>query len=265
MRVEKIKLTLVLIILIMVTLSPLSSGQEREIYVGDIINLRIATDIAPSKIKEKFSVVEIVDFKETAEAYQLQVRSFEAGEKVIKLGDKEIRLVVESTLDKYPERQQVFEGNLGVKEADFRFSWTYLFYLIGLIVLCGVFYYLWQLWKSKSQTPRTAYQKFEELLAQIDGQEGYFVALTYALKRYLEEQFNCRIIGKTSSEIIAEIEDISALKEHLAALEDWLQQVDYYKYTTAEAKIDEEDKLVAELQEIVDEIEAQVPDDKRDS
>ncbi|MFO7819112.1 MAG: hypothetical protein R6V17_02640 [Halanaerobacter sp.] len=264
MRVKKIKLTLVLIILIMVMISPLSNAQERKIYVGDLINLEITTDMAADKVKEKFSAVERVEFKEDAGVYQLKIRSFEPGEKVIELGDKEISLVVESTLEKYSEREEVFKGDLSVKEAEFEFNWTYLFYLIGLIVLSLIVYYLWKLWKSRSWTSKTAYQKFEELFTEAEQREDYLVALTYALKRYLEERFNCQIIGKTSAEIIEEVEDISALQEHLAALEDWLQQVDYYKYTKAEADTDGQYELAAALQEIVDEIEAEAPDDKRD-
>ena len=265
MRVNKILLIGLLCLLLLGTMSGLSQAEQRDIYIGDLIKLQIAGDVAPEQIKEKFSEFEIVDLENQEEGYQLTVRTFAPGEKVVQLEDKKIKIEVKSTLDKYKERQKVFAGDLKVQEPDFKWQWSYLLYVLGALVIIIASYYIWQWWKNRAQEEVTPYQFFQQRVTAAAEAEDYFVALTYALKRYLEQTFNFRIIGKTSTEIIAEVEDISALEEHLAALEDWLQQVDYYKYTTAEADGEEQEKLAAELKKIVGEIEEQTADNNRDA
>ena len=265
MKINKILVIGFLCLLMLGTVSGLSQAEQRDIYIGDLIKLQVAGNVAPEQIKEKFSEFEIVDLEQQEDGYQLTVRTFEAGEKVVQLGNKKIKIEVKSTLDKYKQRQKVFAGDLKVQEPDFKWQWSYLLYVLGVVVVAIVGYYIWQWWKSKSQAEIAPYQAFQQRISRAEDAEEYFVALTYALKRYLEQTFNCRIIGKTSAEIIDEVEDISALEEYLEALKNWLQQVDYYKYTTAEADTEEQKELATKLKKIVDKIEEQVTNNKHDS
>jgi len=265
MRKNKIILVGLLFLVLLGTISGLGQAKQRDIYVGDLIELQISGNVAPEQIKEEFSAFEIVDFQQQEDSYQLTVRTFEPGKKVVELGTKKINIEVKSTLDEHKERQKVFAGSLEVKGAPFKWQWKYLIYVIGIIVVGFTSYYIWQWWRTSFKEELSPYQAFKQRLSEAEEATDYFVGLTYALKRYLEATFNRQIIGKTSAEIIAEVEDISVLNDQLAQIEDWLEQVDYYKYTGVEANREEKDKLEAELIELVNQIEEQEEDDSPDS
>ena len=61
--------------------------------------------------------------------------------------------------------------------------------------------------------------------------DNYFVGLTYCFKEYLENMFQCRIIGKTSTEIIDEITGIHPLDTVLSDIRAWLTECDRMKFT----------------------------------
>jgi uncharacterized tellurite resistance protein B-like protein len=88
-----------------------------------------------------------------------------------------------------------------------------------------------------------------------NSEKDFFVSLTFAFKKYIEKAFGCKILGKTSSEIMEEIEDISQLHAFLNRIENWLQTADYYKFTTNIATSEKREQQLQKLNEIIKEID----------
>ena len=122
----KSKLTLFLFIWFL--LMPLSHvlAEERNIYVGDLIELKVTTQaFSQEELREKFSDFEIVSLENKPDGYLLTLRTFETGEKIVHLGDKEIIIHVQSTLDLY-DRTGVFEGSTDVQKPGGSPDWRIL-------------------------------------------------------------------------------------------------------------------------------------------
>jgi len=84
--------------------------ETRNIYVGDIITLNVtAKGISAEQLKEEFQNFEIVEFQNKSGEFLLSIRTFESGEHRIPLGDKEIEIIVGSTLNDI-QREGIFEG-----------------------------------------------------------------------------------------------------------------------------------------------------------
>lgn len=100
MKKSKISLLLIILSLFFVISSSSILAEERNIYVGDLIELKIqGEDLTLDELKDKFKDFEIVNVSDISNGYLLTIRSFEPGEKTIQLGDKEIKIVVKSILN----------------------------------------------------------------------------------------------------------------------------------------------------------------------
>lgn len=256
MRKSKISLLLIILSLFFVISSSSILAEGRNIYVGDLIELKVqAEDLTLDELKDKFKDFEIVNVSDISNGYLLTLRSFEPGEKIVKLGDKEIKIVVKSTLNEI-ERKEVYEGDLNPQKAGFHLQWKYaLFALVGIFLLTGGAN-LWLFLRKKKTSSLEPYQRFIKALSDLSlEQDDYLVRLTICFKEYLEATYKFRIRGKTSTEIIYEISHVSNLCEKLPAIKSWLQENDYYKFSGTNAPLAKKMELTGNLQELVTSIE----------
>lgn len=214
------------------TESPETASGSRNIYVGDIITLKITSrDFSPDDLREKFKAFEIVEIKDEPDGYVLSLRTFETGEKKILLGDKEISINVQSTLDDI-QREGIFEGAATVMESGFPFHWRILFYVAaGIFILSGCIVLVRAFLKRKIKA-LSPYRMFLMRSSSLSAEdESYFVDLTFYFKEYIESLYKCRIIGKTSVEIVKELNRLQALDTMLPEIQKWLTECDRFKFT----------------------------------
>lgn len=244
------------VFIIILLLSGLVTAEERNIYVGDLLTLKVFNDsYTMEDLHKKFGDFEIVDSKELDTGYELTLRTFEPGEYSIILGNKKIEIVVSSTLEDI-DRDSIFSGDLSPLQSSYSSIWFYLFYGFIVILAIIVITLIWQFIKNKKKEDETPYQQFIRGLTVIEfTEDNYFVELTFVFKEYLEKTFDCQIRGKTSGEIIDEIKDIPELAIRFGEIREWLRLADYYKYTEAVATTEIKEKQQASLKELTAEIE----------
>lgn len=226
----KIWITVFIIILF---ISSLLRAEERNIYVGDLITLNISSSVHTiGDLGEKFSEFEIVDIKELKDSYQLTLRTFETGKHSIILGDKEIEIMVNSTLEDL-ERDSIFSGDLSPLNSSYSFIWGFIFYGLTILLLIILVILVRNYLKTKRVKNEHPYQRFLQKIRDVKKADDYFVYLTYIFKEYLEDTFACQIRGKTSEEIMSELKRLPGLTDKLTSISQWLRQADYFKYTEA--------------------------------
>lgn len=256
MKKSKISLLLIMLSLFFVISSSSILAEVRNIYVGDLIELKIqGEDLTLDELKDKFKDFEIVNVSDISNGYLLTIRSFEPGEKIIMLGDKEIKIVVKSILNEI-EREEVYEGDLNPQEAGFYLQWKYVLFALFGIFLITIGANLWLFFRKKKAASLKPYQRFIKELSDLSlEQNDYLVRLTICFKEYLESTYKFHIRGKTSTEIINEISHIPNLCEKLPAIKSWLQENDYYKFSGTNAPLPKKMELTGNLQELVGSIE----------
>jgi len=264
MNTKKIICSLLILILFLILLivAPIRVFAEtRNIYVGDIIALQIEnSEFSSEELTEKFKDFEIVEIKEKSGGYSVSVRTFDVGERKIFLGNKEVIINVQSTLDDI-DREDIFEGGERITEPGFSFHWRILFYIsAGIFVLSGGFVLLKILIniikrKIKIQTPRQLFLSRSGSLSSEN--DNYLVDLTYYFKEYLESLYQCRIIGKTSAEIINELKDMQNLETMLAEIQEWLTECDRLKFTGVHISSEEKQGHYKNLIDLVEKIDTQ--------
>jgi hypothetical protein len=205
-----------------------------------------------------------VEFKEISGGYALSLRTFETGEYTVPLGDKEIVISVGSTLLDI-SRNDVFEGDTRVMAAGFPFYWRALFYIaLGVFVLCGG-YILAKTVQKKRKKPLSPHQLFLQRCGSLaSADDNYFVYLTFYFKEYLGSLYQCRIIGKTSAEIMHELQDIQPLGAMLPSIGKWLKECDRLKFTGIEVADEQKLAHYQKLLELADSIEVQRTDTKEE-
>jgi hypothetical protein len=203
----------------------------RNLYVGDLITLEIAGEgLSAEEIREAFRDFEIVELKEGPARTLITIRTFEPGEYSVPLRNQEIVVTVRSTLEDI-QREDVFEGGTRVVEPGLAFPWRMLFYIAaGIFVLSGGVMLFRMVLKRKTirQTP---YQRFLRNCGALAAEsDRYFVDLTLHFKTYLENLYPCRLMGKSSAEILDELRSIPALDPMLPEIGEWLAQCDRFKF-----------------------------------
>jgi hypothetical protein len=230
--------------------------ETRNIYVGDIITLEIsAQKLSEEELRQKLQDYEIVDIKNNESGYLVSIRTFNTGERKILIGDKEIVISVVSTLDDI-SRDDIFEGDKNVAKSGFPFFWCVQFYIAaGIFALSGGFI-LMKVINKKISKPESPYQTFRRranaLFAEDD---NYFVDLTYYFKKYLESLYKRRIIGKTSTEIVSELKDISVLETRMPDIGEWLTKCDMWKFSGVMASTDDKRSHYERLLSLAEKIE----------
>ncbi|WP_010246550.1 hypothetical protein [Acetivibrio cellulolyticus] len=256
MKKSKISLLLLILSLFFVFSSVCISAEERSIYVGDLIQLKIESqNLTLDEITDKFKDFEIVNVSDITNGYLLTLRSFETGEKTVQIGDKEIKIVIKSTLSEI-ERKEVYEGNLNPQGTGFYLQWKYiLFALIGIFLLTGGLN-IWLFLKKRKDSSLKPHQRFINSISDLSiDQDDYLVKLTVCFKEYIEATYSFHIKGKTSTEIINEISRMPGLNEKIPEIKSWLQESDYYKFSGTAVPMAKKLELMGNLQELVGRIE----------
>ena len=238
---------------------PDASDDGRNIYVGDIISLKIASfAYSADELALIFQGFEIIDMKDEPDGYLLSLRTFTVGERKILLGNKEIIINVSSTLNDI-ERDSIFQGDTWVIKPGFSFYWRIMFYIAaGCCAISGGFV-LAKAIRKRKENALSPLQLFMKRCAALspddDFYDGYFVDLTFYFKKYLEARYQCRIIGKTSAEIIDELQDIQEIKPFLLETQDWLTECDRLKFSGVEVSAEKKKEHCALLLNLVERID----------
>ena len=206
-------------------------AETRNIYIGDIITLSISGDFSAEALRGLFWPFEIVEITDAADGPLVSIRTFEIGEHIIRIGNKDIVITVESTLNDI-QRDAVFEGGAGVLEPGFLFHWRVVFYIAACVFFlsCAIACFnILKKKKTKEPTPLQTFLQRSGALAATD--ESYFVNLTLYFKEYLERLYQFRIIGKTSTEIINELRNALIPADILPEIQEWLIECDRLKFT----------------------------------
>ena len=233
---------------------------SRSIYAGDIITLEIASDninISADELRQKFGDFEVVELTETRNGFRISLRTFETGEYSIIIGNKEIVISVASALDEI-ERDDIFEGGLQVSEPGLIIPWKIILYAIAAIFVLSCGCYIWIKVFGKNAKKSNPYQVFlrrAEALEPAD--EGFLAYLTIAFKKYLESRRQCRIAGKTSGEIINELETFPLPEITSSRIGHWLTECDRLKYSGIYASTDIKLEHYKKLLDLAEDIELQ--------
>jgi hypothetical protein len=253
---KKAKFFLIVFISLFFIPSVGTAENERNIYIGDLIELKITSQtITEDELREKFKEFDIVDIKNDGENYIITIRSFEPGEKLVKIGNKEIVIDIKSTLDEI-ENESIFEGSLEPKEGN-KFNITryaaFIFPSVFLVSGIGLLIISIQRKKAASLTP---YQLFIKNVKGVSLNDTmYLVKLTESFKKYIEDVYSYSIRGKTSSEIIGEIKNIKEVNPILKNLEEWLYECDIFKFSGKTPSHEDKKRLLESLIDIVGKIE----------
>lgn len=245
------------IISLLVLISSVSiCAEERNIYVGDLINIKVDTLLYDEEdLRDKFKDFDIVKIKDTEKGYILTLRSFETGKKIVQLDNKEIEIDVKSTLDEI-DRDEPYEGELNTESKGFSFNYSYVFYFLLIIFLVAVSITLIKFIKKRKKISLNIYQCFKN---EIDGisldDHDCFVKMTLSLKNYLQSKYKCSIRGKTCDEIMSEISSITILSDSLPDIKSWLKISDYYKFSGVVVTMAQKQELLNKLIALVEKIE----------
>jgi len=252
---RKISVSAVILSLFLLFASGLVLAEERSIFVGDIIEIKIITsDFDSDKIREKFKDFEIVSLVEEDYGYRVSIRTFETGEKKILLGDKEIIINVKSTLEEI-EREGIFEGSLNPEKPRFNIEWRYIFYLLLIISFLSGGITLWGYINNRRKSSISPYGRFLTQAEDIsENDNSYFVRLTLCFKEFLESICSCRIRGKTTSEIVNEINGIPTLQAYIPDIKEWMEESDSIKFSGTVVSNERKEALYKNLKELVTKI-----------
>ena len=231
---------------------------DRNIYVGDIITLEVMSDaFSAEDLMGKFSEFEVLDIEESSGGYKISLRTFQSGKYVVFLGNKEVVINVASTLDDI-SRNDVFEGGTQVIKPGFSFHWRILLYIsAGIFALSGSFVLLRLILKKKTKS-LDPYELFiQRSGALVVESDDYFVDLTRFFKEYIESMYQCRIIGKTSAEIVYELKGIQPLESMLSSIGEWLVVCDTLKFSGIKATNDNKQEHCGKLLDLAMRIDTQ--------
>ncbi|AUG58726.1 hypothetical protein [Acetivibrio saccincola] len=233
-----------------------NAESERNIYIGDLIELKITSGtITEDELREKFEEFDIVDIKSDGESYIITIRSFEPGEKIVKVGNKEIVIDIKSTLDEI-DNEGIFEGSFEPKTGGkFNIAGYAAFLFPCVFFLCGIMLLVTFI-KRKKAASLIPYQLFVKNTGALSPNDAaYLVKLTECFKKYIEDVYSYSIRGKTSSEIIGEIKNIKEIDPFIKNLKEWLYECDIFKFSGKTPAPEDKKRLFESLMGIVGKIE----------
>lgn len=252
--------TITFFLLLMIVLLPIdtrAAASERNIYVGDIIELKISSqELTEEALREKFKDFEIVSLAEEHGYFLIKLRTFETGEKRVVLGDKEVVIVVRSTLEEI-QSDGAMEGDLRPEAPAAGVPWLYIFLaLLAAFAVTGALCLKARFYK-ESKARLTPYQRFLTQSESVSIEDSeYFVKQTCYFKEYIEAVYQCKIKGMTSSEILITIDKLPRMQNIKQELGSWLSECDFFKFTGTAALEERKKEMQRKLAELVGRIEA---------
>jgi hypothetical protein len=123
-------------------------------------------------------------------------------------------------------------------------AWAWLWWTLGLLVLAALAFWAWRYWRKQQTHPIAspvnpphvrAKQKLAEALAWIHDPKPFCIAVSDAIRTYLEERFKYRAPERTTEEFLLELTSATALyPDQKQSLGDFLQSCDLVKFARYE-------------------------------
>lgn len=229
------------------------NGEERPIYIGDIIELNISSEThSVSDIELAFEDFEIVELIKEDDNYYIKLRSFEVGEHNIIIGNTQLVITVESLL---VEDKGLIEADTNLEKTGVGLPWTYIkYFFLGLSII-GIVIFVVLIIKNKPAKPLSNY---DYLIKQINmiptDDKDYAYKLTSMFKVYLSKELNLSLVGLTSIELIASITSKDEVKDIISNIDIWLKKCDAFKYSKDKANESAKEGLKSELVSIVESV-----------
>jgi len=153
-------------------------------------------------------------------------------------------------------------------------GWAWAWWVLGALALAALAYAAWRYWqKKRAEKPAAAQipahvrakQKLQEALALISRPEPFVVAVSSAVRVYLEERFDFHAPERTTEEFLHELGDTPLLfPRQKESLGDFLHSSDLVKFAKYEPREPELRDLHASAVSLVEETEPE-PLDPRPS
>ncbi len=212
------------------------------------------------EIQESFKNADVVSTENKDDEYIIKVRFFETGTQEIKIGDKTLLFEVQSRLDSEKTPEEQYEQDIipekpeNIKKP---FPVSILLYIVIIMaVIFGVgFIYIISLkyMRFRKEKNLSPFERYTKRCKDIGNIESAYVNMSFAFKEYIYYAVNKRIYGKTSSEIMSEINNLNICfdEEILAKLDKWFRYADMCKYTSYASNEEEINQKLEELTDIV--------------
>lgn len=123
-------------------------------------------------------------------------------------------------------------------------GWVWLGWLLAVLAVAAMWYWAWRYWqRRKAQVPAVppvpphvrARQRLREALLLIEHPREFGIAVSSALRWYLEERFAFRAPERTTEEFLHELQATDLLSpDQKASLADFLQRCDLVKFAKYE-------------------------------
>lgn len=240
----KIKNYLFLCFICLCILTKPSMAENRNIYIGDLITLEIRSqDVSQEEIMEALEEFEVVELETLRDGYKVTLRSFEPGDKTITIGNQDINIIIASTLDDI-QREDIYEGDLTPRGGGRVIPWLVIYmFVTGIFIISGIVLLISKI-KKRNLRAKSPYERFKIALELVDISQGSaLVEMTAILKKYIQEIFHCKIIGKTSNEIMIEVEQIEETSPYRLDIHNWLTRSDTYKFSGIYVKKEQIDEM----------------------
>jgi hypothetical protein len=134
-------------------------------------------------------------------------------------------------------------------------GWEWLWWTLAALALVAALFFLWRWWRRKLAAPPVipvipphvrARQRLQEALRLLADPRLFCIAVSDALRVYLEERFELRAPERTTEEFLVDLQTASHLDEaQKRSLADFLERCDLVKF----ARFEPTESALRDLQE----------------
>jgi len=137
-------------------------------------------------------------------------------------------------------------------------GWEWVWWTLGAVVLAALGYWAWREWQVAPPVPAhvRARQKLEAALQWIGQPKPFCIAVSDAIRQYLEERFDFRAPERTTEEFLHELQATDRLlPDQKSSLGEFLQACDLVKFARYEPREPELRELHGSALRLVEETE----------
>ncbi len=148
-------------------------------------------------------------------------------------------------------------------------AWTWVWWALGALLLAAFGGWLWRRWKRKKTAPRPALvippheralERLREALGLMGQPRPYCIAVSDAIRVYLEERFEFRAPERTTEEFLDELQSSAFLTlDQKQTLGEFLMQCDLVKFARYQPGEAELRQLYDAAVRLVEETQPQPP------